>query len=387
MMRHVAANVLTLLIVGLVVLFGIATWAQRSYRDPGPLAAPIDFQVARGATLAEVAAGLAEAGAIRNETVFRIAARYTDLDAGLKYGEYQIPAGASMEDVLELLNQGGNVVRQVVVPEGLTSWQVVELLNAREDLTGEVATLPAEGSLAPAGYDFQRGDDRTGLIERMQAEQKAILDAAWASRAPDLPLASEEELLTLASIVEKETGGARGAAAGGVGLRQPAEAGDAAADRPDGDLRDHRGQGALGRGLRASELAQATPYNTYVRAGLPPTPIANPGKAAIEAAANPEPDDLLYFVADGTGGHAFARTLEEHNRNVANWRRIEAQRAAEARAAEAAAADAAAAAAPRWRPRSGESRGGRARAGRGADAAAGGLSQDLGCGSYYFTYY
>ena len=346
MMRHVAANVLTLLIVGLVVLFGIATWAQRSYRDPGPLAAPIDFQVARGATLGEVAAGLAKAGAIRDETVFRIAARYADLDAGLKYGEYQIPAGASMEDVLKLLNQGGNVVRRVVVPEGLTSWQVVELLNARDDLTGAVATLPPEGSLAPAGFDFQRGDDRTGLIERMQAEQKAILDAAWASRAPDLPLASEEELLTLASIVEKETAvpdERRRVASVFVnrlkrGMRLQTD--------PTVIYGITEGKGALGRGLRATELAQATPYNTYVRAGLPPTPIANPGKAAIEAAADPEPDDFLYFVADGTGGHAFARTLEEHNRNVANWRRIEGQRAAEARAAEAAAAEAAAPSGP-----------------------------------------
>jgi len=346
MMRHVAANVLTLLIVGLVVLFGIATWAQRSYRDPGPLAAPIDFQVARGATLGEVAAGLAKAGAIRDETVFRIAARYADLDAGLKYGEYQIPAGASMEDVLKLLNQGGNVVRRVVVPEGLTSWQVVELLNARDDLTGAVATLPPEGSLAPAGFDFQRGDDRTGLIERMQAEQKAILDAAWASRAPDLPLASEEELLTLASIVEKETAVPEERRRVASVFVNRLKRGMRLQTDPTVIYGITEGKGALGRGLRATELAQATPYNTYVRAGLPPTPIANPGKAAIEAAADPEPDDFLYFVADGTGGHAFARTLEEHNRNVANWRRIEGQRAAEARAAEAAAAEAAAPSGP-----------------------------------------
>ena len=247
-----------------------------------------------------------------------------------------------MEDVLKLLNQGGNVVRRVVVPEGLTSWQVVELLNARDDLTGAVATLPPEGSLAPAGFDFQRGDDRTGLIERMQAEQKAILDAAWASRAPDLPLASEEELLTLASIVEKETAVPEERRRVASVFVNRLKRGMRLQTDPTVIYGITEGKGALGRGLRATELAQATPYNTYVRAGLPPTPIANPGKAAIEAAANPEPDDFLYFVADGTGGHAFARTLEEHNRNVANWRRIEGQRAAEARAAEAAAAEAAA---------------------------------------------
>ena len=237
-----------------------------------------------------------------------------------------------MQDILKLLNQGGNVLRQVVVPEGLTSWQVVELLNARDELTGEVAALPAEGSLAPAGYDFQRGDTRAGMIERMQAGQAAILEAAWAGRAPDLPLSSPEELLTLASIVEKETG-------------VPEERGRVAAVFVNRLKRGMRlqtdptviygiteGKGTLGRGLRASELAQATPYNTYVRAGLPPTPIANPGKAAIEAAAHPEASDYIYFVADGSGGHAFARTLEEHNGNVAAWRRIEGQRAAEARA-------------------------------------------------------
>ncbi|HVL21527.1 MAG TPA: endolytic transglycosylase MltG [Amaricoccus sp.] len=344
-MRHVAANVLTLLIVGLVVLFGVVTWAQKSYRDPGPLAAPLDFQVERGATLAAVAEGLAQAGAIGNETIFRVAARYSALDQGLKSGEYQIPAGASMKDILELLNQGGNVVRQVVVPEGLTSWQVVELLNARDELTGEIAAVPAEGSLAPAGYDFQRGDPRSGLIERMQAAQKEILDAAWASRAPDLPLASEEELLTLASIVEKETGVEEERRRVAAVFINRLRRGMRLQTDPTVIYGITEGKGTLGRGLRASELAQATPFNTYVRAGLPPTPIANPGKAAIEAAANPEASDYIYFVADGSGGHAFARTLEEHNRNVATWRRIEAQQAQEARAAEAAAAQADAAAA------------------------------------------
>ena len=163
MMRHVAANALTLLILGLVVLFGIVTWVQSQYRGRGAARpAPLDFQVERGEGLASVADRLAEAGAISNASVFRIAARYADLDAGLRFGEYSIPAGASMREILELLNRGGNVLRQVVVPEGLTSWQVVELLKAQEELSGEIAEVPAEGSLAPAGYDFQRGDDAHG---------------------------------------------------------------------------------------------------------------------------------------------------------------------------------------------------------------------------------
>jgi len=343
MMRHVAANALTLLIVVLVVVFGIVTWTQSTYRDKGPLTEPLRFQVERGEGLSSVADKLAASGAIASPTVFRIAARYSDLDAGLKFGEYDIPAGASMQDILRMLNRGGNVLRQVVVPEGLTSWQVVELLNAREELTGEVAALPPEGALAPAGYDFQRGDAREDLLARMEAEQADILDAAWANRAPDLPLSSPEELLTLASIIEKETGVAEERRRVASVFVNRLRRGMRLQTDPAVIYGITEGKAPLGRGLRASELAMATPYNTYVRQGLPPTPIANPGRSAIEAAADPEATDFIYFVADGSGGHAFARTLEEHNGNVAAWRRIEAQRAA-AEKAEAAAAEAAAAA-------------------------------------------
>ncbi len=345
MMRPVAANALTLLILLLVVVFGIVTWAQSEYHDRGPLAAPLQFEVARGAGLAGVADDLLAQGAISNATVFRIAARSAKLDEGLKFGEYSIPAGASMQEILELLNRGGNVVRQVVVPEGLTSWQVVQILNEREELSGELTEIPPEGSLAPAGYDFQRGDSREELIARMQARQQEVLAAAWVERAPDVPLRSPEELLTLASIVEKETAVAEERARVASVFENRLKEGMRLQTDPTVIYGITKGEATLGRGLRASELAADTPYNTYVRRGLPPTPIANPGAAAIEAAANPEATDYVYFVADGTGGHAFATTLEEHNRNVAAWRQIEAQRAAEARRAEAEAAQAAEAAA------------------------------------------
>ncbi len=206
MMRHVAANALTFIILGLVILFGIVTWAQSEYRAPGPLTEPLLLEVARGATLTDVTRDLDERNAISDPRIFRIAARYTDMDAGLRFGEYSIPAGASMEEILELLNEGANVLRQIVVPEGWTSWQVVEALNAREELTGEIAAVPAEGTLAPAGYDFQKGDDRNAILARMQARQQEILVTAWTGRDKALPLNSPEELLTLASIVEKETG-------------------------------------------------------------------------------------------------------------------------------------------------------------------------------------
>ncbi len=325
MFRHIAANALTILIVALALLFGAIVWGQRQYSAPGPLAAPLVMEVERGEGLASVAAKLEASGAIKRDSMFRIAARYTKQDQGLKFGEYEIPPGASMKDILALLNRGGNVARQVIVPEGWTSWQVVQLLNARDDLSGDLTDIPAEGSLAPAGYDFQRGDTRQSLIDRMRTEQEGILAEAWANRAQGLPLRTPEELLILASIVEKETGVPEERTLVASVFENRLREGMRLQTDPTVIYGLTLGQEALGRGLRASELARPTPYNTYVVQGLPPTPIANPGKAAIEAAANPAEGDMRYFVADGTGGHAFAATLTEHNRNVAAWRRIEAE--------------------------------------------------------------
>ncbi len=337
MARHIAANALTLLIVGLVVIFGIVTWAQSAYKAPGPLTEPLVVQVDRGEAFASVTDKLTKLGAIEHPQIFGIAARYAKLDAGIKFGEYEIPAGASMQDILRLLNKGANLQRQVVVPEGLTSWQVVELLRARDELTGEIDEVPPEGSLAPAGYDFQRGDTRSDLIERMQARQTEILDEAWAGRAGDLPLKSPQELLTLASIVEKETGVAEERAEVASVFENRLRRGMRLQTDPTVIYGITNGEGPLGRGIKASELATATPYNTYVIPGLPPTPIANPGEAAIEAAAHPASTDYIYFVADGSGGHAFSSTLEEHNRNVATWRRVQAEKAAADKAAQDAA--------------------------------------------------
>ncbi len=332
MIRHVAANTLTVLILALILVFGIVTWGQSQFSGPGPAEAPVRFEVARGESLASVSRKLAEQGVISNETVFRVAARYTDKDAGLRFGEYEFPAGASMEEILDQLNTGGNVLRQIVVPEGWTSWQVVEALNAREDLSGEIAAIPPEGSLAPAGYDYLRGDDRAEILERMRARQEAILTEAWAGRDPDLPLATPEEMLILASIIEKETGiAAERERIAGVFVNRLRRGMRLQTD-PTVIYGITEGRETLGRGLRASELVARTPYNTYVIDGLPPTPIANPGREAIAAAANPEGTQYLYFVADGSGGHAFGRTLAEHNANVAVWRRLEAQRALEAEA-------------------------------------------------------
>ena len=216
---------------------------------------------------------------------------------------------------------------RIALAEGVTSWQVVESLKGMDVLEGDVAEIPPEGALAPDSYEVRPGDDRITLLQKMQDAQLNRVTDVWASRNPDVPLDSPEELLTLASIIEKETGVAeeRGTVAS-VFVNRLNQGMKLQTD-PTVIYGVTRGQGVLGRGLRRSELRRETPWNTYVIAGLPPTPIANPGLASLEAAANPPETPYIFFVADGTGGHAFAETLDEHNANVANWRRIEAERA------------------------------------------------------------
>ncbi len=215
---------------------------------------------------------------------------------------------------------------RIAVAEGVTSWQIVEALKAADFLEGEVAEVPAEGTLAPDSYEMKAGSSRAAVLEQMQAAQVAILDAAWEARAADLPLASKEEALVLASIVEKETGIAAERRQVASVFINRLNQGIRLQTDPTVIYGITKGQGILGRGLRQSELRRKTDYNTYQIDGLPPGPIANPGKAAIEAALNPDSTEFIFFVADGTGGHAFAKTLREHNENVAKWRAIEAER-------------------------------------------------------------
>jgi len=208
----------------------------------------------------------------------------------------------------------------------VTSWQVVDALKRAEFLTGEIAEVPPEGTLAPDSYEVARGADRAALLAEMAARQSAALAELWAARAEGLPYDTPEEALIMASIVEKETGIAEERRRVASVFVNRLEQGMRLQTDPTVIYGVTRGEGVLGRGLRQSELRRETPWNTYVIDGLPPTPIANPGRLSIEAALNPEETDLLYFVADGTGGHAFARTLAEHNENVARWRAIEAER-------------------------------------------------------------
>jgi UPF0755 protein len=323
--RSLAANMFTILIVlGIVVLALLGTARQR-ISAPGPSAEAIAIQVERDAKFPNVAKELEEKGAIRQAFLFRLAARYSGKDRELKYGDYEIPPRASMEEILELLSTGGNVHHFMTVPEGMSVAMAVERLVGEEKLTGQIVELPPEGSLFPDTWSFQRGEDRVAVIARMQEKMRRVLDEAWENRTPDTPLKSKEELLILASIIEKETRPQEHGKVASVFINRLKRGMKLQTD-PTVIYGLTKGQEVLGRGLRRSELNRETAYNTYIIDGLPPTPICNPGEASIRAAADPEETDFLYFVADGTGGHAFAATLEEHNRNVAEWRRIEQER-------------------------------------------------------------
>lgn len=326
MVKHLAANLLTLLFVGLLALAGFIVVGIQSFSAEGPLEQPTRVVLDRGVGLNQASSVLEEAGVIESGTVFRLGARYKGLDRELKFGEYEIPAKASMEEVLEIIVSGRSIEYKITAAEGLTSWEIVELLKASDLLTGEIDEVPPEGSLAPDTYFIQKGSSRAALLARMQAAQTKIVEEAWAARNPDTPLRSPEEAVVLASIIEKETGvGAERAEVAGVFVNRMNRGMRLQSD-PTIIYGITNGQGPLDRPIRRSDISRPTKYNTYVIDRLPPGPIANPGRDAIMAAVQPADTEYFYFVADGTGGHAFARTLAEHNRNVAEWRKIERAR-------------------------------------------------------------
>jgi len=385
MWRAIASNALTLFVVALVAAAGLLAWGREEYSGPGPLDQSICFRVERGASLSAVSRALEEQGAVSDARIFRIGADYSGQADGLKFGSYLVTPGQSMAQILDSLTAGGQstcgrevnfrisvaraevVLREldpatnryvevvafdpatqaapaeyldvaeaddirwrITLAEGVTSWQVVDALKRAEFMTGEIAEVPAEGTLAPDSYEVARGADRAELLAEMTARQTATLAELWAARVEGLPYETPEEALIMASIVEKETGIADERKQVASVFVNRMRLGMRLQTDPTVIYGVTRGEGVLGRGLRQSELRRETPWNTYVIDGLPPTPIANPGRLSIEAALNPDTTDYLYFVADGTGGHAFGRTLEEHNENVARWRAIEAERGEEA---------------------------------------------------------
>jgi UPF0755 protein len=279
--------------------------------------------------LNRIAETLEEQGVIGNSLIFRAGVMYYGKASALKAGDYSIPSGTPPVEIMNILISGKSIVYKLTLPEGYTTAMALDLIRKNPALEGQVSVSPAEGSLLPETYVFNRGMSRDALIRQMQEDHEAVLTQFWPTRAPNLPFTTKEEAVTLASIVEKETGIAserpRVAAVFVNRLRKGMKL-----QSDPTIIYGLTGGVPLGRGIRQSELEKATPFNTYVIPGLPPTPIANPGKEALKAVLNPAPTEDLYFVADGSGGHAFASTLAEHERNVQNWRLIEKQKAAAA---------------------------------------------------------
>ena len=305
----------------------ISVWVV--YFGPGPSARQGDKTVvtlASGSSVSAIGAQLKAAGVIRSVDLFRAAASLTGADRKLRAGEYEVPSGASLAAVLNLMVEGRVVRHFVTLPEGWSSLQAVDILNKEPVLTGVVAETPAEGSLWPDTYEVSRGDTRQSVIDRMQRAAAENLRLLWSQRSPATVAKTPEEAVILASIVEKETALAGERPRVAAVFSNRLRAGMRLESDPTIVYGVTKGR-PLGRGILRSELLAATPWNTYQISGLPPTPIANPGKEALAAVLNPPADPALFFVADGTGGHAFALTYEEHQQNVARWRQIERQKA------------------------------------------------------------
>jgi UPF0755 protein len=311
---------------------------------PGPNAQAEAFVVESGASGADIASALQSEGFITDALLFRIANRLYGSGQALQAGEYQIPARASVRQIVEMMTSGDALQHALTFHEGITIAAAMKILEESDVLTGDMPDAPPEGSILPETYHVQRGMTRAALLQQMREARDRALEEIWAGRQANLPVSTPEELVILASIVERETGvpaeRPQVAAVFVNRLRAPMRLDSDPTiiygvcrqfpDRcVDGRLVNAQGQR---RTIRASEIALNTGYNTYRIDRLPPTPICNPGRAALEAAANPAQSNALYFVADGTGGHVFAATLAEHNANVARWRTIEAQRLAEERA-------------------------------------------------------
>lgn len=329
-------------VVLVVVGGGIALYVGKSmFESPGPAATSETILIRPNTGLQAIAESLERGGLISDALVFRLGVRAHGADGSLKAGEYEIKAGASMQDIMELMRSGRSILYSVTVPEGLTVEQAFARIADAEELTGEMpAEFPPEGMMAADTHRVTRGTSRQSIIDKLVADQKKLVEAIWERRIPDLPVDTIEEFVTLASIVEKETGRADERPHVASVFINRLNSGMRLQSDPTVIYGVYGGKGKpADRPITRSDLDDRNAYNTYVINGLPPTPIAIPGRAALEAVANPSRTKDLYFVADGTGGHAFAETLEEHNRNVARWREIEKKRREEAEAAAKAAAD------------------------------------------------
>ena len=312
-----------LLLTGAAAAIAATAWLDRETKAPGPLTAEKLLYIEPGSPIKNITGKLLEAGIIQNDVVFLIDARWRNGQETLKAGEYNFPAGSSISGVITLLQSGKTWQRRITVPEGLTVAEIVALLQSEPVLKGAVNLLPAEGSLLPETYNFSYGDTRQSIIDRMEKSMQEELEILWEKRPPDFPLQTPQQAAVLASIVEKETAlaGERRRVAG-VFLNR-LNRGIPLQSDPTVIYAVTQGSVKMNRALTWQDLKIHSAYNTYIVKGLPPAPIANPGKESLAAVLAPEKNDYLYFVADGSGGHTFAKTLKEHNNNVARWRRMQ----------------------------------------------------------------
>ena len=377
MWRSAASNLISLLVVLMLLFGGLGLTAKSFYTSAGPLETPICVRIPSGSSFRTISEDLEKKGALHSAWFFRVGVRYQEKETKLKAGSFLIPINASMQDISNIVTKGGantcgteivysvgivsttirvrelnpktsqleeksvfksndqqpkafnsfvndkSTRHRIVVAEGATSWRIVQALNEISYLSGDIKEIPREGSLAPDSYEFGQKDSRLTILKRMEVKQDNVLQEAWQSKMDGLPLATPEEALILASIIEKETGlKSERRVIASVFINRLKKGMPLQTD-PTVIYGITKGREILGRGLRQSELRKDTPWNTYLRGGLPPTAIANPGAESIFAALNPDDTEFIFFVADGTGGHAFSTNLIDHNKNVANWREVE----------------------------------------------------------------
>lgn len=315
-------------------LLGLAAaglaWQQFQTRVAAPQTTQLVDQtivVRSGLSVVEISQRLKDAGAIDVPLLFQLHVRISGVAAQLKAGEYRLVQGESVAALVRRMVAGDVFQRRLTVPEGLKSYEIVALIEADPMLVGEVGEVPPDGALLPETYAYHRGDTRAEILARMQKAHKDLLKSLWAARADNSVLKTPEEAVVLASIIEKETGmkAERGIVAG-IFTNRLSKGMKLQTDPTVVYGIEQKNGKPMARPLSRKDLATPTPYNTYVIEGLPPTPICNPGAASLTAALNPKQTDYLYFVANGKGGHAFGKTLAEHNRNVAAWRKIERAR-------------------------------------------------------------
>ena len=319
------SGILSLLVFVTAILGAVAIYVTTEVNSAGPLAVDKIVQIPKNSSSSDIVELLSREGVVDHPTL--TSAWIVLKQPRLRAGEFLFRKEISIAEAVKVLETGKAITYKVTIPEGLTSEQIVDRLSENDVLSGQIKEIPREGTLMPDTYSFERGYSREHILRDMRAAQERLVKDVWSRRSPDVPVKSPQELVTLASIVEKETG-------------RPDERPRVASvfvNRLNRDMRLQTdptviygivgGRGGLGRGLTRAELDTPTPYNTYTIKGLPPGPIANPGKAALEAVANPLKTNELFFVADGTGGHAFAETRAQHERNVARWRQVESQAA------------------------------------------------------------